>query len=151
MCLGMFVSVEAFESLIRKQEDRVGEAGDTDDVRKAALAPDVVRYIKCPECKDVMNRTNYARISGVIVDYCRRHGYWLDNGELEKIAAFVASGGLKERYRIEMEEAKSAAAQAKLEKALAESSSSQYAYLQKDNDTKGVYSLFDILTGLFDR
>ncbi len=151
MCLGMFVSVHAFESLIRRQEDRVGETSASFDVQRAALVPDVVRYIKCPQCGDVMNRMNYARISGVIVDYCRRHGYWLDNGELQKVAAFVASGGLKEKYKLEMEEAKSALAKAKLDKAIAESAGSQNAYLEKNETQRGFgFSLFDFVSGLFD-
>ena len=113
VCLGMFVSVETFETLIRKQEERVGASAE--GARKSVLHAEPVTYIKCPECGGVMNRMNYGRISGVIVDYCRNHGYWLDNGELEKIAEFVSSGGLKQRYQLEMEEAKSAAARAKAE------------------------------------
>ena len=97
VCLGMFVSVDAFESLIRRQESRVGEEAGEGGARKSVLQAEPVVYIKCPECHGVMNRMNYGRISGVIVDYCRRHGYWLDGGELEKIAAFVATGGLRER------------------------------------------------------
>ncbi len=42
-----------------------------------------------------MNRKNFARISGVIIDECRSHGGWLDAGELEKIRLFIADGGLE--------------------------------------------------------
>ena len=53
-----------------------------------------------------MNRLNYGRISGVIVDYCKDHGYWLDAGELEKIAKWVATGGLNKQYARELEDMK---------------------------------------------
>jgi Zn-finger nucleic acid-binding protein len=37
-----------------------------------------------------MQRRNFQRISGVIVDACRRHGTWLDADEIERIAGFVS-------------------------------------------------------------
>ena len=41
-------------------------------------------------------RKNFGRRSGVIVDWCGRHGTWFDPDELERVAAFVAAGGLVE-------------------------------------------------------
>ncbi|MFB3145413.1 MAG: hypothetical protein ACE10F_12735 [Candidatus Methylomirabilales bacterium] len=58
-----------------------------------------------------MNRKNFARISGVIIDECRSHGVWLDVDELEKIRYFIADGGLErsrdrdiEKVRMELKE-----------------------------------------------
>ena len=31
----------------------------------------------------MMNRINFAKASGVVVDECRAHGVWLDNDELD--------------------------------------------------------------------
>ena len=42
-----------------------------------------------------MNRLNFRCISGVVVDRCRDCGWWLDAGELERIRAFIAAGGLE--------------------------------------------------------
>ena len=42
-----------------------------------------------------MNRKNFAKISGVIIDECKHHGVWLDGGELERIRIFIADGGLE--------------------------------------------------------
>ena len=50
-----------------------------------------VQYRRCPSCKQLMTRTNFHRISGVVI---AEHGTWLDADELEEIAGFVASGGL---------------------------------------------------------
>jgi Zn-finger nucleic acid-binding protein len=40
-----------------------------------------------------MQRRNFQKTSGVIVDRCRSHGTWLDADELERIAGFLLSGG----------------------------------------------------------
>ena len=152
VCLGMFVSVDTFETLIRKQEDRIGVSAE--GARKSVLRAEPVTYIKCPECGGVMNRMNYGRISGVIVDYCRNHGYWLDNGELEKIAEFVASGGLKQRYLLEIEEAKSAAARAKAEASGANVFTAPMSVGSRDAGAaapgNGVWGFIKLISELFD-
>lgn len=65
---------------------------------------DVVRYAPCPTCAKLMNRTNFAHISGVIIDVCRDHGIWLDRGELEHVIQFVESGGLSKQREREIEQ-----------------------------------------------
>jgi Zn-finger nucleic acid-binding protein len=110
MCCGLFVEVDVMESMIRDQEKRVGEvASPTKRPERSSLNAGPVSYVMCPVCGTVMNRLNYGRISGVIVDYCKKHGYWLDEGELEKIAKWVATGGLQLKYEREAEDAKAEA------------------------------------------
>lgn len=53
-----------------------------------------------------MNRINFARCSGVIVDICKGHGSWFDHEELTRIVEFIRAGGLdaaraKEKAAIE--------------------------------------------------
>lgn len=67
---------------------------------------DVVKYIKCPQCQEPMNRMNFGKISGIIVDVCPNHGIWLDSGELEEIRAFIANGGLNKAQNKEILENK---------------------------------------------
>ncbi len=43
---------------------------------------DPVVYIPCVRCGKLMIRKNFARISGIIINECSRHGVWLDAGEL---------------------------------------------------------------------
>ena len=55
-----------------------------------------------------MNRMNFARHSGVIVDVCKSHGTWFDRDELREIVEFIVAGGLdaardKERTQLELE------------------------------------------------
>jgi Zn-finger nucleic acid-binding protein len=54
-----------------------------------------VRYRPCPACGELMNRDNFGRVSGVILDVCRPHGAWLDRGELAAIRRFLRQGGAR--------------------------------------------------------
>jgi Zn-finger nucleic acid-binding protein len=42
-----------------------------------------------------MNRMNFAGCSGVVIDWCKAHGTWLDHTELPQIIAFIRDGGLR--------------------------------------------------------
>ncbi|RMH15000.1 MAG: hypothetical protein D6698_11720, partial [Gammaproteobacteria bacterium] len=70
---------------------------DTDthtNYQRPALKPDNSHYLKCVRCSQIMNRHQFRKISGVIVDICSYHGVWLDDQELGHIRNFIASGGL---------------------------------------------------------
>ena len=56
-------------------------------------------YISCPDCGTVMNRVNFARRSGIIVNVCRNHGTWFDDSELPRVIEFVLKGGVEESAR----------------------------------------------------
>ena len=60
-------------------------------------------YIGCPDCGQIMNRVNFARHSGIILDVCRGHGTWFDESELSRIVNFVMKGGVEESQRREIE------------------------------------------------
>src|SRR5205823_2013681 len=87
-------------------------------------ALDVVRYVPCPLCHTSMNRVNFGRVSGVIVDVCKMHGTWFDVGELTRVVAFAGSGGLertRERERNEKREVKARSEEVHVQLAVAES------------------------------
>src|ERR1019366_9286012 len=74
--------------------------------RSAAPTPvqhsaDSVRYVKCPLCHVIMNRVNFGKRSGVIVDVCKEHGVWFDRGEITQAIEFVAKGGLEAGARVD--------------------------------------------------
>jgi hypothetical protein len=72
-----------------------------------AVAPGEVKYRRCVACGKMMNRLNFGKVSGTIVDVCKGHGTFLDAGELHLIAAFIQGGGLdraRERQLDEMKE-----------------------------------------------
>ncbi len=52
-----------------------------------------IKYIKCPVCRILMNRVNFGRRSGVIIDQCKKHGIWVDNGEITHLMEWKKAGG----------------------------------------------------------
>ncbi|MDQ7782059.1 MAG: zf-TFIIB domain-containing protein [Desulfomonilaceae bacterium] len=103
-CKGVFVPHETFETM---QETRDAVIVSSQGVSRVPAEPEKqVAYVRCPICLKMMNRTNFARISGVIIDTCRDHGIWFDHGEVEKVMDFVARGGLQKAKAVEMERLK---------------------------------------------
>jgi len=52
-----------------------------------------VRYLKCPVCRQFMRRINFGHRSGVVIDTCKAHGVWLDNGEISHLMEWKKAGG----------------------------------------------------------
>jgi Zn-finger nucleic acid-binding protein len=89
-CGGIFVRREALAEILAAAEISGPMAAPT---KPTAFTE--VQYLPCPLCHASMNRTNFGKLSGVIVDVCKKHGTWFDAGELTRVVAFVASGGLR--------------------------------------------------------
>lgn len=115
-CGGLWLDRAAFEQLGASRERQGAVLG----ALPAPAAPPVsaleaVRYRPCPACAKRMNRVNYARRSGVVLDVCKAHGLWFDRDELRRVLAFIAGGGLdraRERELEDLKEARRAAIQA---------------------------------------
>jgi Zn-finger nucleic acid-binding protein len=109
-CGGLWVDVESFEQIINEREQQGVALGAASIVQKQAAGapgPNKVRYVPCPQCNQLMNRVNFARCSGVVVDVCKGHGTWFDRDELQRIVEFIESGGLevsRKREKRELEE-----------------------------------------------
>ena len=107
-CLGLWLDVSSFEKICADREQQsavlgVAATAPTHAVRETSK----VQYVACPECSQLMNRINFARCSGVIVDVCRGHGTWFDRDELSRIVEFIRQGGLeasREREKAEIKE-----------------------------------------------
>ncbi len=93
-CLGLWLDVPSFEKICadREQSAVLGVASHAPTA--AAQETSKVNYVPCPECSQLMNRINFARCSGVIVDFCKQHGTWFDRDELSRIVEFIHGGGL---------------------------------------------------------
>ena len=104
-CGGLWLDPATLQTLCTDRE-RHNDVIATLSARAALrnVIADVVRYVPCPTCAKLMNRTNFSHISGVIIDVCRDHGVWLDRGELEHIIHFVESGGLVKQREREIEQ-----------------------------------------------
>jgi Zn-finger nucleic acid-binding protein len=103
-CHGFFIPSNTFE-MMQDNFQRVIFSQDEHEHDPVDLEAQV-RYVRCPVCRTLMNRRNFARISGVIIDSCRGHGIWFDAGELEKIMDFIAHRGLQRAKTVELEELK---------------------------------------------
>ena len=51
-----------------------------------------------------MNRVNFGRMSGAIVDVCRGYGTFLDRGELHQVVRFIQEGGLERAREMQRQE-----------------------------------------------
>jgi Zn-finger nucleic acid-binding protein len=110
-CVGLWVEVAAFEKICgdREQQSAVlGTASPAPERASPLSGTQKIRYAPCPQCGQLMNRINFARCSGVIVDICKGHGTWFDRNELSGIVQFIRGGGLevsrqKEKAELEFE------------------------------------------------
>jgi Zn-finger nucleic acid-binding protein len=96
ICLGLWLTSDSFEKICADREEYSAVLG-TASLANAnrTIAEAKVNYIPCPECSQLMNRANFARCSGVIIDLCKKHGIWFDRNELSRIVEFIRSGGLE--------------------------------------------------------
>jgi len=60
-------------------------------------------YRMCPDCRKMMNRRNFGKRSGAIIDTCKGHGLWFDARELERVLAWIREGG--ESHAVERDQA----------------------------------------------
>ena len=103
-CDGLWVDAEAFERICADREAQAAVLH-----RSAIRAPAFekrVTYRPCVRCGTMMNRVNFARLSGTIVDVCKGHGTFLDAGELHGIVRFIQGGGLDRARERQIEDLK---------------------------------------------
>jgi Zn-finger nucleic acid-binding protein len=104
-CDGVWVDADDFERICADTESRAAV------LHKWTTPPPQVferqvRYRPCVRCGKMMNRVNFGKLSGTVVDVCRGHGTFLDAGELHAIASFVEGGGLDRMRQHEIQELK---------------------------------------------
>lgn len=105
-CHGVFLDACAVEMVVRERRQASASAivamAEDNTISSARPEQGGKLYIKCPDCDQVMNRVNFGRRSGIIVDVCKPHGTWFDQDELPRIVDFVMKGGLEESERREV-------------------------------------------------
>ena len=96
-CGGIWVDRDSFEKICQDREQQEAVLGRPVTEHPPAESDTKPRrvYVPCPVCNQLMNRTNFAGCSGIIIDWCKAHGTWLDYSELPQIIAFIRGGGLR--------------------------------------------------------
>lgn len=93
-CDGTWADVETFEHLCSRGEEQSAVLGFIGDRNRTVEPLATVSYVPCPDCSQLMNRSNFAKASGVIIDICKQHGVWFDASELQRIIEFIQKGGM---------------------------------------------------------
>jgi Zn-finger nucleic acid-binding protein len=102
-CDGTWIEADAFEKLCAQREHQAAVLQrKPTEVKTIAPSGGRVRYRPCPQCKKMMNRLNFGRLSGAIVDVCKGHGTFLDRGELHQVVQFILDGGLDRTRQAEV-------------------------------------------------
>ena len=104
-CRGTWIDGATFEHICASGEDQAAVLHKWPAVARSQ-APAQVRYRKCVACGKMMNRLNFGRLSGTVVDICKGHGTFLDAGELHLIVSFIQGGGLERARQRQLEDLK---------------------------------------------
>jgi len=103
-CDGLWVDAATFERICSDKESQAAVLHP-----RAAPPPRTslrVSYRPCLRCGTMMNRVNFGKLSGTVIDVCRDHGTFLDAGELQAIVQFIQKGGLDRARQREIEDLK---------------------------------------------
>jgi Zn-finger nucleic acid-binding protein len=104
-CGGVWIGQHNFEQLAATRAERAQVLADLPGQGEhAAVRLEAVHYRPCPQCKKLMNRMNYARISGVVLDVCKEHGLWFARDELRQVLEFIERGGLEQSHVRQVQE-----------------------------------------------
>lgn len=103
-CDAVWLDAAAFERICADRESQAAVIHRTS--APAPIAVDHVRYRPCVQCGTMMNRINFARVSGTVIDVCKGHGTFLDRGELQAVVRFIQGGGLERARQRQLEELK---------------------------------------------
>jgi Zn-finger nucleic acid-binding protein len=114
-CHGLWVDKFSFEQICTDREQQAAILGPAIKV-PPPVGREKVRYIRCPECDELMQRMNFAGASGVVIDLCRQHGSWFDDKELQRIIEFIRSGGIDRIREKKLAELKDAERRLKAER-----------------------------------
>ncbi len=109
-CEGLWVDIDTFEVICANRENQSAVLKRLEEILRHPESQKI-QYVPCPVCAVLMNRNNFARVSGVIIDTCKEHGVWFDANELPLIIEFIRKGGMdysrqKEKAQIENERAR---------------------------------------------
>jgi Zn-finger nucleic acid-binding protein len=94
-CFGLFFDPGEIEQLLDHSVSNVFQVNYKHllNINRDRFQQRKIKYIRCPVCQVLMNRVNFGRKSGVVIDQCINHGVWLDSGELIHLMEWKKAGG----------------------------------------------------------
>jgi len=107
-CHAMWLDSATFEQLCANRDTQTAVLQQYSAPPVKGPYADEVKYRRCVACGTMMNRLNFGRLSGTIVDVCKGHGVFLDAGELHRIVSFIQGGGLDRARQQQLEDLKDA-------------------------------------------
>jgi len=150
-CAGVWLDVAAFEKICADREQQSAVLGGASPVPAHELqARQRIQYAPCPQCGQLMNRINFARCSGVIVDVCKGHGTWFDAQELSAIVQFIRGGGLEVARRKEKDEIEFQRQQLRMEEMMAANRARSRLYPSDQDRISGISATGDLLKFLLE-
>jgi Zn-finger nucleic acid-binding protein len=148
-CGGIWIDQDAFDRLTSESASRqsaLSALGVFPPPKLASVGKrPPVAYLRCPDCDQIMNRRNFARRSGVIIDVCRAHGIWFDHEELTRVLHFVKTGGLEKAKQEEDEERREKERSARIDRMMADM---RQSWTGRDLDDSGLFERPSIVIGL---
>ena len=150
-CQGLFFDPGELEFML---DQSVKHVLQIDHNKLAALSEESTigrmknRYVKCPHCTDLMNYYNYGGRSGVIVDWCKPHGIWLDGGELKRLLEWKKFGG--EELKDKMEDARRDEQARQIKQKSSAPMTSMDSFDDSESDKRRGIDFIDIAETLFD-
>ncbi len=109
-CGGVWLDLDVFEQTLTREQDKTAILSAVDGLVPFKLpagkhqpASGARFYVPCPHCTKIMDRRQFAEVSGVVVDVCKKHGIWLDHDELPRIILFVSDGGIEAALKATLE------------------------------------------------
>ncbi len=103
-CDGVWVDADVFERVCANRESQAAVLHRLTRPGNTAGTATRVQYRPCPRCGKMMNRINFSKVSGTVVDVCKGHGTFLDAGELAQIVTFILEGGLERARQRQLDE-----------------------------------------------
>ncbi len=105
-CHAMWIDTATFEHISADRETQSAVLGQYGAPPSTPTTGAEVRYRRCVACGTMMNRINFGRVSGTVIDACKGHGVFLDAGELHQIVLFLQAGGLDRARQQQIDELK---------------------------------------------
>jgi Zn-finger nucleic acid-binding protein len=113
-CHAMWVDSATFEQMCADRDTQTAVLQQYSAPPPKGASAEEVKYRRCVACGTMMNRLNFGRLSGTIIDVCKGHGVFLDAGELHQIVTFIQQGGLDRARQRQIDDMKDAEEQLRL-------------------------------------